>query len=290
MHLWDLRLEKNHWLLAEPSDSFLGDYRNICRDYLPQDYRNERAEWPVANIVHVQAGWQADDAPGETAWLQAMAEQTGLPAAIVGFTDFTADNVEQQLAQHCQHNNMRGIRQIINWHPDAYYSGAGQNYLAHPQWAKGYAQLADYDLSFDCQLYPQQMPIFHKIAQQHEAIPVAIEHCGMPLFRQQGDEKQWRQALKQLAQLPHTVIKLSGLGMFFKRWHIDDVKDIVNYCFDIFGVERCLFGSNFPVESLYTNFEQMMAVWLALTSAFSEHERDQFFYVNAQRFYRIDPA
>lgn len=290
MHFWDLSLKKNPWLFSDnKAGSFIGDYTSICQDYFPDDFLHDAADFEIIGAVHVQAAWDNADSVGETQWLNDLRQATGLPMVLVGHADLTmeAKAIEAVLAGHCQYANFRSIRQIINWHENPYFSGCARDFTADPAFAKGFALLKHFDLAFDLQAYPAQLETLLPLFQQHDDIPIIIEHCGMPLFLQAEDVNRWQQALQRAAALPHTVIKLSGIGMF--SHHSPEFmpnRDILQFCLDTFGVERCLYGSNFPVDKLYGGYGD--TVQLVLDLGLSEQEQQFIFEDNTKRVYRYE--
>lgn len=286
-HLWDLSLKKNSWLLDGSEETFLGDCTQICKSYLVSDYLKDIRNQSIVKSVAVQAGWDSAEPEEESRWLQSLADQYGFPHGIVGYADFASTNIEATLEAHCQFANVRGIRQILSWDPNPYYSGCNKNYIELKQWQDNFALLAKYNLSFDMQIYSMQLPIAVKIAQRNPDVQVIMEHAGMPLFRSDGDFVLWKKQLGMLAELPNIAIKISGLGMFDHNWSIGSIRPIVLTVIDLFGVERCMFASNFPVESLYSDFDRIFNVFKDIVKDFSASEIGAMFYANALRIYRL---
>ncbi len=170
-----------------------------------------------AGLVHVDAGAHPADALKETEWLQGITDARGMPNAIVAFAPLDDPKVETLLAAHAAHGNVRGIRHIANWHGDAARSYTPRDLTGDAQWQAGYARLKTYGLSFDCQIYPGQMPAMAALAARHPQTPVIINHLGMPVPGDPDGVGAWRAGLKKLAALPHVSIKLSGCGLHSAR-------------------------------------------------------------------------
>lgn len=288
VHFWDLSHLRYDWLSPPFSDTGPnGNVSVIARDYGVSDYLSDLAGIPVEGAVHIDAGARADQALLETEWLQNKADAEGLPSAIVAFAALNEAGAEALLAQHVAHKNVRGIRQILNWHPDANLTYTPRDLLKDDAFLNGYALLAKYGLSFDLQLYPNQMTDAALLAAKHPDIPVIINHLGMPVDRSPGGIGFWEQGMKQLAALDHVSVKLSGLGFGDRHWSIDSTRDIILKTIDIFGTDRAMFASDFPTDKLFTNYKNQLAVFDELTSDLSDTERDNLFAANALRIYRI---
>jgi predicted TIM-barrel fold metal-dependent hydrolase len=286
-HLWDLSQKKHLWLLSDGGKTFIGNNDDLKKDYLITNYLHDINRQGIVKSVHVQAGWSREEAIGESKWLQAIADQYSYPHAIVAYADFSAPNIEEILTQHCQFANVRGIRQILNWHSNSYFTGCGKDYINMPIWQRNFSLLAKYNLSFDMQIYPSQMPIAFKLAKKHSDIQIILNHAGMPLFPGVTNFKVWHDNMKKLAKLPNISVKISGFGMFDHNWNMTKIKPLVLNVIDLFGVNRCMFASNFPIDKLYKTYDEIFCIFLAIVKDFGYTEKEQLFYTTAARIYRI---
>lgn len=290
VHFWDLNRLRYAWLSPPFSDTGPnGNVSAIAHDYGIGDYLADLSGVSVEGLVHIDAGADADQALLETQWLQDLAGQTDLSVAIVAWAALDADGAEALLEQHAAHANVRGIRQILNWHADANLTYNPHDRLKDDTFHKGYALLTRYGLSFDLQIYPHQMADAAALAAQHPDVPVFLNHLGMPVDRSAEGLELWERGLRQLAKLDHVAVKISGLGFGDRDWTIDSVRGIVLRAIDIFGPKRAMFASDFPTDKLFANHKNQIAVYDQLTRDFSEDERDSLFAANALRLYRIKP-
>ncbi len=164
VHLWDLARIRYPWLTPPfADDGPNGSVEPIAKTYLLDDYLADAAGWDVRGIVHVDAGAEASAALAETEWLQDMADARGMPNAIIAFAALDDPDVRGLLAQHAAHRNVRGIRHIVNWHPDPVRSYTPRDVTRDEGWARGYALLGRHGLSFDFQAYPGQFAGFAKL-------------------------------------------------------------------------------------------------------------------------------
>ena len=182
-HLWDLERFSYPWLSARPLPaSVAGDVAPIAKSYLLDDYLADTANQNVVKSVHVDAGFDPSQPAEETRWLQSIADQRGFPHGVVARAELHRPDVESTLAAHCQFPNVRGIRHIVNWHPDPAKTYVTKpDFLTDSAWLRGFARLKRYDLSFDLQLYPPQMADAAALAAAHGHTSIILNHAGMPV-------------------------------------------------------------------------------------------------------------
>ncbi|MGF1616505.1 MAG: amidohydrolase family protein [Acidimicrobiia bacterium] len=289
-HLWDMERHHYEWLEADPIfDTFIGDYSPMCRNYVIQDYLAEATLAGVTKSVHVQCEFDPSNPVGETEWLQDIADQHGFPQGIVGFANLAMKDVGDILEGHASFANFRGIRQNLNWDEhDARRSFADRgDYLADSSWQKGFSLLERFDMSFDLQILPHQMRQAASLVARHPQTPVILNHAGLPLDRTPEAMTQWREGMKLLASLPNMSVKLSGFAMMDQGWTIERIRPVVMQSIELFGVERCMFASNFPVDGLYADYDALFGAYREIVAAFTTVERSSLFADNADRIYRL---
>jgi predicted TIM-barrel fold metal-dependent hydrolase len=288
-HLWDLEHNPYPWLQTRPLAPRLeGDIEPIAKTYMLKDYLADVQNQNVVKSVHIECGWDPDDPVGETAWLQSVADQYGFPHGIVARAQLDTPDIEKILGGHAQYKNARGIRHIVCWHRDPVKSYVQRpDLLTDPQWRRGFRLLRRFGFSFDLQLYPSQMADAASLAQAHPETLIILDHAGMPVDRDETGIRTWRQGMGALAALPNVVSKISGLGAFDWRWSADSIRPFVLETIEIFGVSRCMFASNFPVDKLYSDFDSLYAAFHSITAGFSAAEKQMLFHDNAIRYYRL---
>jgi len=287
-HLWDLNRLNYPWLHTRPvGPTICGDITPITDNFTVDRYIAGFGHHNVVKSVHVEAGANADSAVEETEWLQQVADEHGYPHAIVAKVDMHKPDAQAVIERHVAYKNVRGLRHMINWHTDMSKVYAPENYLENETWLKNFALLGRYGLSFDLQIYAGQMGQLYELAKKHPEIPVAIDHSGMPIDRSLEQLKLWKSGLRQLASLDHVHIKMSGLGMVDHRWTVESIRPYILTMIDIFGPDRAMFGSNFPVDKLYSSFEVLYDAYETVTQDFADGERQKLFAETAEKFYRI---
>lgn len=288
VHLWDLSHIRYPWLTPPfADDGPNGSAAAIASDYGVAHYRAELARWNVVGAVHIDAGAHPDDALRETAWLEALAGDTGLPTGIVGYAQLDAEDADAQLAAQAAHPRVRGIRQIVNWHADAARSYTPRDVTLDAAWQAGFARLAAHGLSFDLQCYPGQTRALAPLFERHPDIPVIVNHLGMPVMTDVDGLDDWRRGLAALSRLPQVAIKLSGLGFIYRDWTPERVRPFLREAIDLFGTDRCLFASDAPTDRLFAPIDRYMEAYHAIAQELPEAAQRDLFGRNANRIYRL---
>jgi predicted TIM-barrel fold metal-dependent hydrolase len=289
VHLWTLNGAIRYPWLSPPFDDQgpNGSVAAIAHNYGIDEYLAEAGDWAPVAMVHVDAGADAADALAETAWLSGLAATHGMPNAIVAFAALDAPDVESLLAAHAAHPNVRGIRQIVNWHPDPRRTYSARDVTRDGAWEAGFAALARHGLSFDLQCYPGQMPHIAGIAARHPDAPVIVNHMGMPVLTDADGLADWRRGLAVLAALPQVAVKLSGLGFIRRDWTFEEMRPLLLEAIELFGPGRVLFASDVPTDRLFAPLDTCLSALDKVTRDFSEDERRAMWGGNAARLYRI---
>jgi len=287
-HLYDLKTGNYPWLQGPMLKRVFGDYSAIRKDYLIDDFRADIKNQNVVKTVHLQVEYDHNDPVAETRWLQSVADKHGYPHGIVAFADLASKNVQAIIEEHCQYPNVRGIRQCLNYHRDPVKTFIESPHLmSDPQWRRGYGLLKRHGLSFDLQLYYTQMEEALALARDFPDTPMVLNHTGMPVDRAPDEIEGWKTNMKRLASAQNVFCKISGLGMGDWKWTVDSIRPFVLHAIEAFGVSRCMFASNFPVDKLFSSYDAVFDAFKEITKGFSPAERRALFHDNAERVYRL---
>jgi predicted TIM-barrel fold metal-dependent hydrolase len=288
-HFWDLSLAKHPWLRNEPPPPFrYGDTHPLRRSYLPADYRRVVRGHRIVGTVYVETEWEPTDPIGETQWVEALAAREGLPTAVVAQAWLDRDDVEDVLARQAACPLVRGIRHkpAAAPSPGAVVPGAPGS-MGDPRWRQGYAWLARHGLSFDL-----QTPWWHlrEAAALARAFPdtlIVLNHTGLPADRNADGLRGWHDGMAALAAVPNAVVKISGLGVRGHSWSVESNREVVLRAIDLFGVDRAMFASNFPVDGLVATFDTIYTGFQTIVRDFPLADQRRLFHDNAVRFYRL---
>ena len=276
VHLWDpARTDWYPYLSAGQTQLGLGDVSGMARRFDVATYRTESAGWNVEKLVNVAAatGWHSIE---ETLELDRRATTDQHPDAIIGGlppTDSAAEAVAL-LDQQSAASRFRGVR------PMGDFEGPlpSDDVLC---------ALAERGLVFEVMTHPDQLVAAARGLERHDDLLVVVEHAGWPRNGSDDERALWAEGIDALAGLGDNVVcKLSGLAMPLQSMSVDALTPWLEHAIDAFGVDRCLFGSNFPVDGLHGTFDALYSAYSAITAGLGAEARDKLFAANAERIYR----
>ena len=287
-HLWDPTNGKYDWLIADGHDVF-------NKVYLHKEFEQDIANLNLIKSVHVQAEINLSETIYETQWLQDYYNNQSLhdrklPNAIIGFADFLDIKVEQTLQEHLKYPNFRGIRQILNFDKkNKNISHATFDYLKNDLWVKNFGLLKKFDLLFDLSILINQTEDAENLIKKYDSTLFIINHTLCPHDITNENINLWLDKIKILSKYENVAIKLSGFGEFNSNWTTESIKPLILYSIENFGINRCMFGTNFPVDKFLSNasYEDYWKAYLKITQDFSQDEINNLFYKNAEKFYKI---
>jgi predicted TIM-barrel fold metal-dependent hydrolase len=285
-HIW--RQADLPWLVGPMQPRIFGPYEPIRRDYPMTEYLADIEGTGVEKAVYVQANWAPERAEDEVCWVEEVARETGWPHGIVGYADLTVADARAQLDRLARYPRLRGVRQQLHWHENtAYRFAARPDLCLDPSIQRNVARLADYALAFDLQVFARQMEGACLLADAAPRTTLVLQHAGMLEDLSDRGRAEWRDGMRALADRPNVVAKLSGLGTFIHRNDPAHVAWLVSETVALFGADRCLFGSNFPIEKLWTDYGSILAAHGAAAGGLSASEREAVFHGTARRVYRL---
>ena len=275
VHFWDRSAEGLEWPMLEVGFAYPLHRFDATGRFAAEEFRAETAGTNVTKVVHVQAA-STDWPPRETAWLQDMADRHGWPNGIIGLCDLTAADAPAVVEDHARHANFRGVRHL----------GTGPT-LATEEFDQGARALLKADARCELTL---RWPFFGTVAAaagRHPEVSFVLEHAGSPDERTDAYFADWSAELRKLAAAGNVVCKISGMAIGDHDWTAASLRRWVLECIDAFGIDRCMFGSNWPVDKLFGTWVEMVGAFAEIVSDFSAGERDALFAGTAERVYGI---
>lgn len=284
-HIW--RQADQPWLVGPMVPRIFGPYEPIRRDYPIGEFLDDNEGSGVEKGVYVQTNWAREDFEKEVAFLQKTADETGWPHAIVGYADMTVEDVRPQIDRLKKYPLLRGVRMQLHWHEVPEYRFAPDaRQVIDPVVKKNVARLKDYGLSFDLQLFPAQMKDGLELVSENPGTDFILTHCGMLTSTEPDVVEAWKGGLRTLAKAPNLYAKLSGLGTFVHRNDPALIALIYDAAVEIFGSGRLMFGSNFPIEKLWTSHADLLAAHRAAAAKHSATDQANIFWNTAEKVYR----
>lgn len=286
-HFWDPVANYHPWLRDEPPIPFrYGDYRAICRRYLPPDYRADASPIRIDQTVYVETEWDPADPVGEMRYVEGLRHVFGLPTVAVAHARLDEPDAPNILAQQAAFEFVRSVRHKPRANSSPAESSPGG--MTAARWRNGYAELGRNNLRFDLQTPWWHLAEATGLASNFPDIPIILNHTGLPADRSAEGLAGWKAAMRALASCPNVAVKISGLGQPGQPWTVAANRDIVLTAIDLFGPSRCMFASNFPVDSLCASFHTIFGGFRAIVRSFSAGEQRGLFHDNAIRIYGME--
>lgn len=283
-HFWDLQRNHHPWLCDDVPIAFrYGDYQALKRNYLERDYRADAADFDVQGTVYVETEWEPTDPRGEMAYVSELRSTSGLPTVAVAHTRLDSPEAADLLAWQASFPFVRSIRHKPRSHSAP--GGMGPGGMTDAHWRAGFARLAPLGLRFDLQTPWWHMHEAADLARSFADTRLIVNHAGLPSDRSAEALKAWYCAMSVLAQCPNVSVKISGIGMPGQKWTAQANRKIVLGLIELFGVARCMFASNFPVDGLCAGFNDIFHGFEAIVADFSADEQDALFRRNAIAIY-----
>jgi predicted TIM-barrel fold metal-dependent hydrolase len=282
-HIWPHR--ELPWLAGPMVPRIFGPYDSLRgRDYTIDEYIADAKPAGFTQSVYVQANWPLERSVDEVEWVHAQHERTGWPHAIVGSANLFDPRAGETLeAQATKTPLMRGCRLQLHWHenPDFRFASAPDR-AQDPIFNENLNLLTELDWVFELQVFPHQLPFATQLVAAHPDLTFVLVHAGMPI-----DGEPWEEALSALAQHDNVAVKLSGQGTFIHRVDPGWIGTVTRAVLDRFP-GRAMFGSNFPIESIWTDFSSLISAWLGVLAEFPDETREDVLGRTARRVYRLE--
>jgi len=289
-HFWDVSRNYHPWLRDLPRIAFrYGDYASICKNFLPDDYFAQAGNHRIVKTVMMEGEWDPRDVLGEARWATALHERTGLPNAMAAQIWLDRDDVADVIDAYREMPLVRSVRHKPKTVPRAEHRAdfAAPGSMRCERWRRGYALLAQSGLMFELQAPWWHFEEAAELARDFPQMKIIVNHAGLPADRSEEALTAWRAALDALARSPNVWLKISGIGEPGVSWRVERNGRIVRSAIESFGVARCLFASNFPVDSLVVTLDDLFTGFKTIVAARSREERLALFFDNACALYRI---
>ena len=268
-HFWRYNAADYGWMA--------GDRSPLQMDYMPPDIKPLLAASGIDGTVAVQARQVA----AETESLLDLADQYGLIRGVVGWLDLRADDLEAQLERFAPHPRLVGIRHLVHDESD-------ERFMLGGNFPRGLAALKAYDLRYDLLLQPRHIPIAIDVVKQFPEQPFVLDHIAKP-FIKDGIIGAWESDIRALASHDNVCCKVSGMvtEAAWDGWTQADFAPYLDIVFDCFGVERLMFGSDWPVCTLAASYSDVVGIVETYISALSADEQAAIMGGNAAAFYQL---
>ena len=268
-HFWQVGRFDYPWM---SSDSGV-----LYRDYLPDDL----APILEANGVEKTVLVQASNSVEESRWLLELAREHEFIAGVVGWVDLTSANVGAQLHELTGQPKFKGARHLVESEP-------ADDWLVQPAVLSGLRELSRYGLSYDLLVHTRHLKYVPQVIESCPELAFVIDHLAKPPIAK-NEINEWSQALKPVAACSNVHCKLSGLvtEADWSSWRTDDLRPFVEFALELFGPDRLMFGSDYPVCLLAASYDRVLNAFQEILKGLTDADREQIFSTNAARFYRL---
>ena len=274
VHLWDPARTDWYPYLTDSQELNMGDTSGMSRKFDLATYQAESSKWPIEKFVHVAAA-AAPFLADETAELEQLGSTTGQPVAIVGGVVPTVPmrDIEDLLDRQMESSRFRGVRVLGQGDP-----------VPFREMLKA---LQARNLVLDFMGHTNDLELAGKHFAEWPGLSIVVEHMGWPHSASEEEFQTWKRGMSALASAgQHVSCKLSGLAMPLSSMAPEVFRKWILYCIEAFGVDRCMFASNFPVDGMHGTFDDLYGTYDTLTADCTPAERDQLFAATAERVYR----
>jgi predicted TIM-barrel fold metal-dependent hydrolase len=282
-HVW--RVKDMPWLSGPMVPRIFGPYEPIKRDYLIDEYVADASSGGITQSVYVQANWPLDQVVAEVRWLDELHQETGWPTVVIGSANLFSPDAVEVMKEQAELPIMRGTRLQLHWHENEEYRFAPTpDCMKDLVFRRNVAALEDLGWLFELQVFPGQMADAAKLVKAVPDVTFVLVHAGMLTDRSDETVREWCDGMARLADLPNIVVKLTGQGTFTRSLDPDFIAFVAAKTLGWFGADRAMFGTNFPVEKLWTDIPSLVAAWQA---AVPEADHAAVFAGTARRTYAL---
>lgn len=268
---------QHFWTYEPLRDAWITKAMEVLRrDFLPPQLRTLLAAHRFEGCVAVQA----DQSNTETHFLLTLAAEHPFIQGVVGWIDLRAPDLAQQLAAWAPQKKLKGFRHIVQAEP------AG--FLLQPEFLRGVATIGRAGYTYDLLVFHHQLEDAVAFARQLPDQKIVIDHLAKPDIKSQ-EFSEWARQMQRLAMLPNVWCKVSGLvtEADWSRWKSDDFAPYLSHVVDCFGIERVMYGSDWPVCLLAASYERQLEVVERYFEQYSPTDKQKLFGENAETFYNL---
>jgi L-fuconolactonase len=269
-HFWQVGRFDYPWMTS--------DLGVLYRDYLPDEFAPILKSNGVEKTVLVQAS----NSVAESRWLLNLAGENSFIAGVVGWVDLMSPEIDAQLDELTAQRKFKGVRHLVESEPN-------DDWLVQPAVLLGLSRLSSYGLSFDLLVHTRHLKYVPQVAESSPNLAFVIDHLAKPPIAK-SEMHEWSRAFKPLASYPNIHCKLSGLvtEANWTSWKTDDLRPFVDVALESFGVERLMFGSDYPVCLLAASYDRVLDSFQEILKNLSAADREKIFSTNAANFYRLN--
>jgi L-fuconolactonase len=268
-HFWHFDAARDSWITEE--------MQVIRKDFLPADFL------PVLQRNHFDGcvAVQSDQSIAENVFHLKNADENDFIKGVIGWVDLQHEKVEGKLAWYQSFKKMKGFRHVLQGEPD-------RALMLHPAFKRGIGFLAKYGFTYDILIFPDQLKYAAEFVAGFPEQKFVIDHLAKPFIKRK-EVADWQQDMEAIAQFPNVYCKISGMvtEADWQQWKNEDFRPYLDIVFRNFGINRVMFGSDWPVCLVAAGYEEVLNITMDYFSSFSKQEQELFYGGNAITFYNL---
>ncbi len=267
-HFWKYNSVDHDWITD--------DMQVIRKDFLPQDLASELQ----SNYVDACIAVQANQTEKETEWLLQLANENEFISAVVGWVDLRSDKIDERLQYFSNYKKLKGFRHVLQ--------GEDPSFMLQKDFLNGISKLQRFGFTYDLLVFPHHLEAALQLVEQFPLQPFVIDHAAKPLIKEAKID-EWKTNLDKISQQPNVYCKLSGMvtEANWKNWIADDLKPYLDTVVHCFGIDRILFGSDWPVCLVASSYNKWLNTVKEYFASYSNEEQEKVFCKNAMHFYNL---
>jgi predicted TIM-barrel fold metal-dependent hydrolase len=268
LHLIDLPRFRYPWLDAEPA---------LKRNFTLETYKAQARPAGIESMLHMEVDVTEEDQERETAWVTSLGE--GVVGSIAGCRPENRD-FPAQLARLAANPKVRGLRRTFHFTPNSLPE--------QPLFIENIRALAHYGLTYDLCALPRQLSIVNRLAASAPDVQFILDHCGIPDIKSRQLDP-WRKEIAKIAALPNVACKISGIVAYAdpQQWTVEDLRPFFSHVTQVFGWDRLVWGSDWPVCTVATDLAGWVAATHELIADATDDQKEALLHANARRIYRL---
>jgi len=268
-HFWKYDKNKHSWI----DESMI----KLRQDFLPEDLEKVFQENSINGCIAVQA----DQSEAENNFLLKLSDENNFIKGVIGWVDFRKKDIKNKLQFYSDYKILKGFRHVVQDEPDP-------NFLLRPDFIKGIELLDNHGFCYEILVFPHQLGSVLEFVKKFPNQKFVIDHIGKPYIKD-GFFDGWACLIGEIAKNENVYCKISGMitESVLDNWNYAQLKPYIEHVYESFGGKRIMFGSDWPVCLLAGNYKEMKSVAQKFAEQLSENEKEDFWAVNAVKFYNI---
>ena len=268
---------QHFWKFDPVRDSWIDEtMQNIQRDFLPEDLQPLLKENQFEGCVAVQAS-QSEE---ETEFLLDLASKNDFIKGVVGWVDLRNENIEERLQFFSDQKKLKGFRHVVQGEADDFMYGA--------EFRRGIAALKPFNYTYDILIFERQLPAAISLVKDFPNQKFVIDHIAKPDIKS-GSIDSWKNGIEEIAKYDNVWCKISGMvtEANWKNWKPEDLKPYLDVIFENFSVDKLMYGSDWPVLNVASDYNEVVKTLEDYISKFSIEDQNKIWFENANEFYKL---